>query len=59
MHGMMVAVAGGYDVRNYCPVTISVGDDSDTHSKMLPIPKTNTLSQSKWQIADVYVNILF
>lgn len=54
MHGMMVAVAGGYDVRNYCPVTISVGDDSDTHSKMLPIPNpTLLLSHSKWQIAGI------
>ncbi len=39
MHGTMVAVAGGYDVRNYCLVTILVGDDSDTHSMRLPIPE--------------------
>lgn len=39
MHEMMATVADGYDVRNYCLVTISVGVDNDTHSMMLPIPK--------------------
>lgn len=38
MHGMMVTAAGGYDVRNYCLVTILVGDGSGIRSTMLPTP---------------------